>query len=101
MNLSELITTGTNVTINVTPTDLKTFGETIAKEILSHKEQPKEDKGALITGDEVCEILSISRVTLWSWDKKKITKPVRLGNLKRYRLSDIQELTGNKNPVKC
>lgn len=45
-----------------------------------------------LTVDEVCSMLSISRVTLWNFDKREITKPVRIGNLKRYRLSDIEKL---------
>ena len=39
-----------------------------------------------------CSILDISRVTLWNWDKKGITKPILLGNLKRYKLEDINKL---------
>jgi hypothetical protein len=48
-----------------------------------------------LTTDQVCELLSVSRVSLWSWDKKGITKPIRFGNVKRYRLSDIEAL-GNE-----
>jgi predicted DNA-binding transcriptional regulator AlpA len=48
-----------------------------------------------LTADEVCEKLSITRVTLWSWDKKNITKPLRIGNLKRYKLSDIEAFGEN------
>ena len=45
-----------------------------------------------LTTDQVCELLSITRVTLWSWDKKGVTSPLRVGNLKRYRLSDIDAM---------
>jgi len=41
-------------------------------------------------------MFTISRVTLWDWDRKGITDPVRLGKLKRYRLSDIEELIKKK-----
>jgi predicted DNA-binding transcriptional regulator AlpA len=53
-------------------------------------EQPTRER--YLTVDEVCKILSVSRVTLWSWDKKEIVNPVRIGNLKRYRLSEIESL---------
>ncbi len=45
-----------------------------------------------LTTDQVCELLSITRVTLWSWDRKGVTNPLRVGNLKRYRLSDIDAM---------
>jgi predicted DNA-binding transcriptional regulator AlpA len=54
---------------------------------------PLKDANKLLTGDEVCERLKISRVTLWNWDKKEITKPIYIGGgLKRYRLADIDAL---------
>lgn len=52
-----------------------------------------------LTPDQVCDLLSISRVTLWSWDKKGVTNPLRIGNLKRYRLSDIDAM-GKKYNLK-
>ena len=92
MNISELINSGSGrVTVQVTPEDLKTFANTIAKELAKTKPPPqKQDK--YLTADQVCELLSISRVSLWTWDKKGITSPVRIGNLKRYRLSDIEAM---------
>ena len=45
-----------------------------------------------ITAEKVCDLLGITRVTLWSWDKKGLTHPIRLGNLKRYRYSDIMRM---------
>lgn len=43
-----------------------------------------------LTIEQVAELLSVSRVTLWHWDKKGILESVRVGNLRRYRLSDIE-----------
>ena len=45
-----------------------------------------------LTVQQVCEMLQITRVSLWSWDKKGITIPIKIGNLKRYRLSDIEAM---------
>ena len=49
-----------------------------------------------LTTEEVCESLKVSRVTLWNWQKNGILKSIRIGNLKRYRLSDIESL-GKEN----
>jgi predicted DNA-binding transcriptional regulator AlpA len=92
MNLSELITTGANVTVSVTPTDLKNFANDLVNEIIAREKPAPKQKEKLLTTDEVCEMLSISRVTAWQWDNKGIIKPIRIGNLKRYRLSDIETI---------
>ncbi len=67
--------------------------ERIEASILELAKVPRlEDKPPekYLTTDQVCELLNITRVTLWAWDKKGITSPLRIGNLKRYRLSDIE-----------
>ena len=90
-NIDKLIQSGANVKIEVSIEDLKDFGRDIAKESFEalQKQAKKESDVRYITGNKVCEILDISRVTLWQWDKKGITKPIRMGNLKRYLSSDI------------
>jgi predicted DNA-binding transcriptional regulator AlpA len=57
--------------------------------------EPEQQREKFLTVDQVAEMLSVSRVTIWSWDKKEILNPVRIGNLKRYRLSEIENLGGN------
>lgn len=96
MDLKDLINKGANITLNVTANDLKQFGEDLINSKPKEPEKSQDSKNTLLTGEQVCKMLSISRVTLWDWDKKRITDPVRLGNLKRYRLSDIEELIKKK-----
>ena len=45
-----------------------------------------------LTPQEMAQALKISMVTLWHWDKKGITRPLRVGNLKRYRRSDLESI---------
>lgn len=42
-----------------------------------------------LTRQEVSKILKVSLVTLSDWNKKKILNPYRLGNLIRYKRSEI------------
>ncbi len=64
---------------------------------LGVKDQIKTETGPeLLTTDEVCDLLSISRVTVWHWEKKGLLKSVRLGNLKRFRRADIDDLINTK-----
>lgn len=53
-----------------------------------------------LTADEVADKLKISLVTLWSWDRKGITSPVRIGNMKRYRKSELDKAFERIPPIK-
>ena len=44
-----------------------------------------------LTRLEVADILKVSLVTISDWNKKKILNPYRLGNLIRYKRSEIEE----------
>ncbi len=53
-------------------------------------EQSTQKEEEYLTPAEMAQFLKISMVTLWHWDKKGITRPLRVGNLKRYRRSDLE-----------
>ncbi len=44
-----------------------------------------------LTRQETAEILKVSLVTLSDWNKKRILNPYRLGNLIRYKRSEIEQ----------
>jgi predicted DNA-binding transcriptional regulator AlpA len=77
-----------NVKLEVSGADLLAFGESIHKQASAVK--PPEKDEIYLTAEELAKILKVSLVTIWSWDKKGITKPLRIGNQKRYRKSDIE-----------
>jgi excisionase family DNA binding protein len=51
--------------------------------------QPKKQPEYL-TRKEVAKILKVSLVTLSDWNKKGVLKPYRLGNLIRYKSSELE-----------
>lgn len=55
-------------------------------------------QNTLLTVTEACQMLKVSRVTLWKMTKqKKINQPVKIGSRNiRYRMSDISQFI-NKN----
>lgn len=53
-----------------------------------------------LTRQEVAEILKVSLVTLSDWNKKKILNPYRLGNLIRYKRTEIEQALININAKK-
>ena len=52
-----------------------------------------------LTRQEVAKILQVSLVTLSDWNKKKILNPYRLGNLIRYKRSEIEQALKRINPI--
>ena len=78
---------------NVTPQQLK---ESILSDVraelqvIAQNFQPKKQPEYL-TRKEVSKILKVSLVTLSDWNKKGVLKPYRLGNLIRYKTTEIEE----------
>ena len=78
---------------NVTPQQLK---ESILSDVRAELQvialnfQPKK-QAEYLTRKEVAVILKVSLVTLSDWNKKGVLKPYRLGNLIRYKRSEIEE----------
>ncbi|MBN2742720.1 MAG: helix-turn-helix domain-containing protein [Marinilabiliaceae bacterium] len=87
--------------IITTPDQLQTTIEQAINKALSRVPtiEPKADEEYL-TADEVADKLKISLVTLWSWDRKGITSPVRIGNMKRYRKSELDKAFERIPPIK-
>ncbi|MDT0294187.1 helix-turn-helix domain-containing protein [Mesonia ostreae] len=50
--------------------------------------KPQEE---FLTRKEAAEMLKISLVTITDWNKKRILNPYRLGNLIRYKKSELEE----------
>ncbi len=81
--------------INSELTLIKAQLHTLVKEI-SLPQTAQQTSVKLLTSKDVCARLKISRVTLWSWEKKGILFPIRIGNMKRYKLSDIESISKQK-----
>jgi|GEM_PF-1539432 predicted DNA-binding transcriptional regulator AlpA len=50
---------------------------------------PPEEK--FLDQKQVAELLQISGVSVWQWEKKGLLQSYRIGNLKRFKLSEILE----------
>ena len=98
MNITEILKTNPelagNLTINLNASDLLDFAELCITRAKQEKPEPS-DKEEYLTPAQFAEALQVSLVTLWSWDKKGITRPLRIGNAKRYRRSDLEKILSN------
>ncbi len=90
----DLIDNGTNVTVSMSAAELKNF---VCYVISDTKKQLEEEVIAdkaerLLSVQQVSEMLSVDKSTLWRWDKSSYLKPIRIGGKVRYRYSEIKEL---------
>ncbi len=95
METLELITTNPelakNLRLEVTGADLLAFAEYVHRQAEDARPDPVPEEEYL-TPAEMAKALKVSLVTLWNWDKKGITNPIKIGNQKRYRRSDLIEM---------
>ena len=93
-SIKEILNEGTARICMITAADLK---EVIRDTVLETKREleaeiAKNKSDVLLTTDEVAERLSVSRTTLWKWEKKNYLGPIEVGGKRRYKLSDINEI---------
>ena len=90
-------TENTNIILQVSVEDLKKFAEEIllgAKSIAMLEAEAAASSDQLISVDEAARLLSVSKMTLYRWDKSGILKKVEIGGKRRYRNGDIERLAG-------
>jgi excisionase family DNA binding protein len=91
MNVKELIASGANVTITLTPTDLQEFGMALISEAVEQRNKLNVPE-TYLTVSEAAKTLGITASTLWRWGKDGYLKPVKIGSKSRYKLSDIKKI---------
>lgn len=80
---------GLNVNLVINKDDL----ESVVRGILTECLQKKDDsQNRLLTRDEVCKMLNVSRTTLWHWNKIGYLRNVKIGKSVFYRASDINKV---------
>lgn len=89
-----------SVTVAISLADLETWGKGLIKQAKQQLEQQVTDASTETYPSEakVCEILDVTRTTLWRWKKTGYLIPVEVGGKRRYRMSDINRiLNGGRN----
>jgi len=98
MSIAEIIKSNPdlipNLNITARGSDLQDFAKLCIEAGRQERPEPK-DPEEYLTPQQFADILQVSLVTLWSWDRKGITKPLRIGNQKRYRRSDLEKILSN------
>ena len=91
MRIEEFLNNGTNVSITVTPIDLKEFAMFLIEQAqVNEREKAQEEQ--FLTSDEVSAKIGVSKNTLWRWEKESYLMPIRIGRKPLYKLSEINAL---------
>ena len=82
-----------SIRFEMTGSDLLTVSDELVRlAVEAEKAKQKSAPEEYLTPQEFADALKVSLVTLWSWDNKGITRPLRIGNKKRYRRSDLEKI---------
>jgi excisionase family DNA binding protein len=71
-------------------------GVVMALKELNFKFQ-NSDEDEILTREEAAKMLSVSLVTLWTWDKNDFLQTYRIGGKIRYKKSDLLNALTKKN----
>ena len=88
MAIKDIIQSGANTLLLVTPADLKEFALSVVNEFT--QAQPREEKR--YTRREFAERKGVTLSTLWRWEKQGLLKGIRVGQKVYYRDSDLKEI---------
>ena len=103
ITIETLVEQGANVKLEITPSDLKMFAESIVQRtILAQQEEQKavmqrEAEEVYLNTKQVRELLNVCEGTLNLWAKRGYLVPVKVGNKNMYAKSDIRRIVRKCN----
>ena len=89
MTIKELVDSTPNVQLVISAAQLREYSLFLIDEVQKTKSTSLVTSEEYLTAFEACELLKVSKSTLWRWNKKGYLCPVRVGCDPRYRKSDI------------
>lgn len=100
MSLADLLKNvdGSSIQVTIGLSDLRQFHEEIVQDAISRQEKAMKAKAdeEFITPDEVCDMLSVVRSTLYRWHKAGYLIPSKVGGKCVYKKSDIEAVLNSK-----
>ena len=99
VSIQNLLLSSENMILQLKKEDLKEFANQIllgAKSIAMLEAEAAATSDQLLSIDEAAKLLSVSKMTLYRWDKNGYLKKMEIGGKRRYRKSDIERLAGCK-----
>ena len=95
MAISEILSSGANVSITVSAEDLRTFFAEVAQHVINQEKAAQAAKNdvEMLNQAQVCSYLGVSKATVWRWEKIGYLRPAtRMGARPMYLKSEIEKL---------
>ena len=95
MAISEILSSGANVSITVTADDLRVFLAEVAQQVINQEKAAQAAKNdvEMLNQAQVCSYLGVSKATVWRWEKIGYLRPAtRMGARPMYLKSEIEKL---------
>lgn len=98
IDIAELAKHCPDVTISIKAGDLIEANKKLVEDlrISLEKQIRDEHEERYLSSDDVCEMLDVSKPTLWRWEKMEYLIPLRVGGKVRYKLSEVKQILNNK-----
>ena len=99
LSIESLVASGANVKLEISPSDLKMFAESIVEKTIEAQRQElmEQTEQTYLNTREVKQLLKVCDGTLNLWAKRGYLVPIKVGNKNMYAKSDIRRVqTGNK-----
>lgn len=99
LSIESLVASGANVKLEISPSDLKMFAESIVEKTIEAQRQElmEQSEETYLNTREVKQLLKVCDGTLNLWAKRGYLVPIKVGNKNMYAKSDIRRVqTGNK-----
>lgn len=83
-----------NLKIEVTLADMLAFHKEVIADTKKELEEVviSEKAETYPSPKQVCEILDVSKPTLWRWKNQGYLVPIEVGGKRRYRMSDVKKI---------
>lgn len=94
MNIINLLQEAPAINLTVSAADLRDFASQLIEETKEQLESTLSDAKAetYVSTEKAMEILNVCKTTMWRWKKRNYLKPIRVGGIERYRMSDIKKI---------
>lgn len=93
--IDKIIKDGATIQVVLSADDLRAFGFNLLSEYAAQEAKKREMEDAeeiYLTTAQACEILHVTRSTLWRWQKSGFFMPTNIGGCNRYAKSEIKKM---------
>lgn len=94
----ELVDQYPELNITIKAKELREMAEYLIKRTRQELEQhiANANNETYLSRDEVAKMLGVDKSTLWRWNRDGYLHHIEVGGKRRYRISDIQRVLGEK-----